>query len=702
MQKEINDSPFHRGERKIQSKLGVRENMERFGRMVIRDHLPEQHQQFYQQLPFILVGHADPDNNAWASIICEPKGFIESPTNTTVEINTSLINGDPLKETLELNSASNIETPLGVLGIELPSRRRNRIAAHVTDYTENQIQLQVDQAFGNCPQYIQARELTFPKDTIRPAATVESFCSFDSMATQHIESADTFFIASHYNSQKNKASDGADVSHRGGRPGFVKVSDDKNIIIPDYLGNNHFNTFGNIDENGKAGLLFIDFESGDLLTLTGTAKINWDPEAIKHFDGAQRLLEFKLTKGRRIKSGLAVQWSKAEFSQNSLLTGTWQESELVELNETKRNQWVDYEVKSTVQESKDIRSIYLTPVDGKKMSFIPGQFLTVKSNIEDVAHIRTYTVSSASDDPYYRISVKREISNASDRPNGIFSNYVHDQLQVGDFIQAKAPSGQFSFESNGQASVLLMAAGIGITPMISLLRQALINAVKTRHLRPITLIAIARNLKERAFYQEIGELIDSSGGQMNVYWCLTQPEPDAQLGIDYDIEGRPDEKLIEQVLTDKDNQVYLCGPGAFMQASYDTLRKLGISDPNIYAEAFGPSALMRDDHIDQPEIAEQALVSIVQGAEQSIVEQQWSRRDGSLLEFLESHGFSPSFACRSGQCGSCKAKLTAGVVSNFLPVSAEIEEGDILLCCSKPSKNKQTSMPEISIQLLDV
>ena len=699
MLEEINDSPFHRGERKIQSMLGVRENMERFGRMVIRDHMPQQHQQFYQQLPFILIGHADHDNNAWASIICEPKGFIESPNNTSLNINSSLISGDPLKETLKFDSVQNIQTPLGLLGIELPSRRRNRMAAHVSSYTENQIQLQVDQAFGNCPQYIQSRELTFLKKADRTAVTVEDFNSFDSKATEQIESADTFFIASHYNSQKNRASDGADVSHRGGRPGFIKIVDDKNIIIPDYLGNNHFNTFGNISENGKAGLLFIDFESGDLLTLTGTAKINWDADAIKYFDGAQRLLEFKLSKGRRVKNGLPVRWGKAEFSQNSLLTGTWHESRQTEINETKRNHWMDYEVKAVVEEALDIRSLYLTPISGNISSFLPGQFLTLKSNIDGLEQLRTYTVSSAPDDPYYRISVKREVSKKKDVANGIFSNFIHDRLQVGDVLQAKAPNGRFSFESNGLSSVLLMAAGIGITPMISIFRQALIDAVKTRHLRPMTLFAVARNLKERAFYQEIGELIDSSGGQMNVYWCLTQPEPHAQLGIDYDFEGRPDSKIIERILTAKDNHVYVCGPSAFMQTSYDILRKLGIDDSKIYAEAFGPSALIRDDQIKQPEIAQQALISIEQGEAQTIVEQQWSSGDGSLLEFLESHGFSPSFACRSGKCGSCKVKIKKGKISHFVVPDITLEDGEILLCSSKPAKNDDMSIPSVTICL---
>ena len=118
-------SPFHPGEQKIQQQLGVREQMERFGNRVIRDHMPEPHREFYQQLPFIFVGHADAQGWPWASILFDEPGFITSSDNKTLTINAQPVVGDPLAESLTP------DTRLGLLGIELPTRRRNRLAAHI-------------------------------------------------------------------------------------------------------------------------------------------------------------------------------------------------------------------------------------------------------------------------------------------------------------------------------------------------------------------------------------------------------------------------------------------------------------------------------------------------------------------------------------------------------------------------------------------
>lgn len=150
-------SPFHIGEQQLQTRFGVREKMERFGRQVIRDYMPDQHRDFYSQLPFIFVGHADKEGWPWASIIYNEQEFIASPTAKILEINTLPVEGDPLKESLDFAVEQNLR--LGLLGVELSTRRRNRLAAHITDYSDNYLQLEIDQAFGNCPQYIQKRKL---------------------------------------------------------------------------------------------------------------------------------------------------------------------------------------------------------------------------------------------------------------------------------------------------------------------------------------------------------------------------------------------------------------------------------------------------------------------------------------------------------------------------------------------------------------
>ncbi|MBV1910442.1 MAG: pyridoxamine 5'-phosphate oxidase family protein [Kangiellaceae bacterium] len=693
------DSPFHQGEHNIQQRLGVRESMERFGRMVIRDHMPEQHRIFYQQLPFIVLGHSDPSGAPWASIVSRPPGFIESPSERELLINAPVDPADPLFDTLEINQSQSKQTKLGLLGIELPTRRRNRLSAHVSSMTNESLSLVIEQSFGNCPQYIQARKFEFISSQEIGRSTFESFHKLDKRAKNIIESADTFFIASAFDSGNELASDGADVSHRGGRPGFVKVQNDGKLVIPDYRGNNHFNTFGNIEETGKAGLLFVDFNSGELLTLTGNAKIIWDSPEIKYFEGAQRLLEFEVTKGRFIKNAIAARWSKPEYSPNSLLTGTWAEASSARHAEQKRQQWLDYQVESIADESKNIRSFYLKPTEGNIFNFKPGQFLTIRLLINGKPLIRTYTISSATSDGIYRISVKRDSVKSNELRDGIVSNYLHNKVRSGQVIQAKAPAGNFVFETDKQKPALLVAAGIGITPMISMLRQSLIDAIKTRYLRPITLIAIARNESERAFYDEIESLVDGSNGQINVYWCLTEPENKTKTHTTFNLKGRPSDEIYRQLLPSKQTDVFLCGTSDFMQQTYDMIRKIGLSDHAIHAESFGPSSLERDGEKEDHQFAKNALVTVYQNESIQTLEQQWSDADGSLLEFLESHGVQPTYGCRSGQCGSCKATLANGKVEHYLPISAELDSNEVLLCCAKPAASSESGLQKLAIHI---
>jgi len=297
-------SPFHRGEQEIQTRLGVRDKMERFGQQVIRDYLPQEHRDFYQQLPYILAGHADSNGWPWASMLFNQSSLMVSPHPEVLNINAKPVVGDPLLKSL------NEGLRVGLLGIELETRRRNRISAHIEKVTEKGFSLGVDQAFGNCPQYIQPRTLSWLEEGAAAQQTVERISSFDHSALTLIGCSDTFFVASSLGRDANEASDGADVSHRGGDSGFVRIDDVHTLTIPDYSGNLHFNTLGNFIENPKAGLLFVDFEKGHMLTMTGTAEILWDSEDMDSFIGAERLWRFRIDHGFWLKNVLPMRWDK--------------------------------------------------------------------------------------------------------------------------------------------------------------------------------------------------------------------------------------------------------------------------------------------------------------------------------------------------------------------------------------------------------
>lgn len=309
------NSPFHRGEQALQARAGKREEIETFGRRMIRDYLPEQHRSFYRQLPLLLVGSVDNDGWPWASALAGEPGFISSPDEHHLQINALPLAGDPLAENLQRGAA------LGMLGIEFASRRRNRLNGDVAAINPSGFNVAVRQAFGNCPQYIQTRSFAFQRDPLEAlSATPEHFQQFDQAAQDLIAAADTFFVASFARQENNAAGDGVDISHRGGLPGFVKM-DHNTLSIPDYRGNFHFNTLGNFLLNPTAGLLFIDFASGDVLQLTGAVEIVWEGAEVSDFPGAQRIWRFTLDHGRRLRGALPLRWQFGEYSPQTLQVG---------------------------------------------------------------------------------------------------------------------------------------------------------------------------------------------------------------------------------------------------------------------------------------------------------------------------------------------------------------------------------------------
>jgi uncharacterized protein len=303
-------SPFHRGEQAIQNRVGVRERVEKIGNIAIRDHLPDQHREFYAQLAFVFIGALDRPGRPWASMLFGRPGFIESPDSRTLEVRTSMIDGDPLAGELAPDSS------LGLLGMEYETRRRNRLSAQVIVAEPNRLSLRVVQSFGNCPQYIQARSASVLDaiDSLGQARDIHVISSFDDKASQLVTSADNFYIASHHREEAESVSGGADVSHRGGKPGFVKVLDDVTLQFPDYAGNNHFNTFGNLLLNPQAGLTFVDFEQGDIVFFSGRTEIIWEGPDVEKIPGAKRLVRFTLEQGRRVTNAVPIRWHFLSYS----------------------------------------------------------------------------------------------------------------------------------------------------------------------------------------------------------------------------------------------------------------------------------------------------------------------------------------------------------------------------------------------------
>lgn len=312
-------SPFHYGEHEAQARVGVREKMEAVGRRMIRDHMPDDHRQLYSILPFLIVGSIDSSGRPWASLMAGRPGFLSTPDDRTLAVAARPLFADPLAEALHVGSR------LGVLGILPGARRRNRLSGRIVQAGPDGFSIAVDQAFGNCPKYIQARgiECLEQLDAPKNEYPCERFTSFDAAAERRIELSDTLFIATAYSGARQDEADGVDVSHRGGRPGFVKVEDDRTFVMPDFSGNYAFNTIGNILTNPKSGFLFIDFAMREILYLTGRSEIVWEGAEVAAFEGAQRLVRFHLDQGIRVEGSLPLRFNFADYSPFLARTGTW-------------------------------------------------------------------------------------------------------------------------------------------------------------------------------------------------------------------------------------------------------------------------------------------------------------------------------------------------------------------------------------------
>lgn len=679
---------WHAGEKTIQQQVGVSDYMDEVGKRVVRDYMPTQHRDFYTQIPFIVLGSVDRAGDAWATLAIGHPGFISSPTAQSLDIDALRDPGDPASEGLREGDA------IGLLGIEMHTRRRNRVNGIIGPSVNGALHFEVDQSFGNCPRYIQLRDYEFARDPRQAfTAEAEESAALGAHARGMIEASDMFFVASYADREDRRQ---VDASSRGGRPGFVRINADGTLTIPDFNGNLFFATLGNILLNGKAGLLFADYETGDVLQMTGDAQVVLDSPEIAAFQGAERLWTFRPRRVIVRRGALALRWSarKDGASPASLMTGDWwQASDRLKAAEL-ASQWRPFKVVDVVNESATIRSFHLQPADG--VGLLPhqaGQYLPIRLPVGEAGKmtIRTYTLSVAPSDRIYRISVKRD---------GAVSQWLHDRIKVGDVIEARAPAGAFTIDPTHQRPAVLVGAGIGITPMLAMLKHVVYEGLRKQKVRPTVLVQSARSRKDRAFTRELEELEEKAGGAVRILRVLSDVS-DAEEGADYDAAGRVDAELLSRFVPIEEADVYLCGPPPFMQAIYDDLRRRSILDVRIHAEAFGPASLVRI--VDGPDMTPtrrppaSAPVHVV--FTESMKEARWTPESGTLLDLAEARGLNPDYSCRAGNCGTCKVKLLAGAVTYVQEPTAEIAEDEVLICCAVPAASEGDEASRLHIAL---
>ena len=558
-------SPFHPAELELQRQAGVVDAIDRQGRGMIRTFLPVQQMEFYPRLQLLYVGSLDASGQPWASVLCAPDdkpgaggataaavGFVQCPDPKTLVVGAGTVaTDDPLHGNLAPGS------PLGLLGLEHHSRRRNRANGRVvvggsSSGPEAGFRVAVQQSFGNCPQYINARSFRREPAPFTPPDALQALQQgpLSDAATQLIHASDTHFIASACPGDSSDPTAGCDISHRGGRPGFVRVAPAEGggsrLDIPDWSGNKHFNTLGNIAAEPRVGLLFVDWRSGDVLHVAGIAAVERGGPRVAAFPGAERLLSVSVTTWRLRKGALALREDTSvpvAMSPFLAATATWDMAEAATALAAAKTAagagadgsaalWLPFLVSSVTDESATVKSFVFVPEGGSGVPLhVPGQHLRLRlPSLTDTE--RSYTISSQPNGRSLTISVRRQ---------GAASVHLHDCCPPGSHVLLRSVAGgRFVLDRASPRPPVLLSAGIGVTPMLAMLEGASLpgnEKVAASPLRELAWVHVARSGAEHPFRERVRSLLQAVGHVApRVYY--TQPLDGDVLGRDYDVSGR--------------------------------------------------------------------------------------------------------------------------------------------------------------------
>ena len=336
-------------------------------------------------------------------------------------------------------------------------------------------------------------------------------------------------------------------------------------------------------------------------------------------------------------------------------------------------------VSSIHKESDSVTSFDLMPIDGKTLPvFQAGQFVVLRLPIDPgkPPALRSYSLSDVPGADHFRISVKNEL-------NGIGSSFLCNRAREGDVLDVSAPRGSFTLRS-GQNPVVLLSAGVGATPVMSMLHAL----AAEKSLREIWWIYGACNRVEHPFAEESRSLLKqlSRGREYIVY---SRPAADDKLGADFDATGHIDAALLEKIGVSRASDFYLCGPTSFLQNMNDGLRNWGVPAGNVHTEIFGSleaitpgmAQVVHTPHLPQGQPGSGPQVSFARSG----ITAAWDPKFKSLLELAEACDVPVRWSCRIGVCHTCMTDLIDGsIVYNPEPLERPAA-GNVLVCCSQPT-----------------
>lgn len=626
--------PYHEGELTVQEHAGAT-GAAKMSAGILGDRIPGGAMAFVSQQTMAVLGSIDGYGNVWASLLFGNAGFLRAEDPHTVHLQRHTCHGaagDPLWENLDSDPR------LGMLLIELVTRRRLRINGSVRRSGRGDYFIEVQRAYANCPKYIQRRRMELPDATnAGPLPSYREGGQLNLAQQAWIGNTDTLFVASAHPEQ------GVDASHRGGQPGFVKVLSPHRLRIPDFSGNNMFNTLGNFICYPHAGLVFIDFGRGRILQLSGHPILLWDePDMLGETGGTERYWEFEVKAWR--ESGLTVhpRWHFIDYSPFNPIPGkSTGETGVQPLRLRVDRVWV---------ETGRVKGFQFSAADGEELpAFEAGAHLPVRirDRSGDLVERQYSLLSDPADRTRYRIAV---LAEAHGRGGSL---YMHEAVRAGDTLQAMPPRNGFPLEIDAGHSILI-AGGIGITPLLSMLHTLRATG------KSFDLHYSARRLSDLAFREEIERLAgdrahfyasQETGQRLDLQRILSVPVPDTH--------------------------IYVCGPRTMIGAVRDLAQASGWTAEQIHFESFGSTASAHDRALSVTLAKTGKTVQVPAGR--------------SILDVLLDEGMAIPHDCKRGECSLCITRVLEGEPEHRdLCLSKEEHKDSMCLCVSRAKGEKLT------------
>jgi len=344
-----------------------------------------------------------------------------------------------------------------------------------------------------------------------------------------------------------------------------------------------------------------------------------------------------------------------------------------------------FTVAKKVLECEDVNAFYLRPHDGRPLpAFKPGQYLTFQLDLpgRDRPIIRCYSLSSSPhQQEFYRVTIKKEKAppDRPELPSGASSSYFNDVVREGDLLNVKAPAGHFFLDMARMNPIVLIAGGVGITPMLSMAKAIAASGSK----RESWFFFGVRNRREHIHKAEL-EKLAAENENIRVQVCYSRPSPDEVKGRDYHHEGRVCIELLKELLPSNNFEYYLYG--AFMKSITDGLEAWGVPESDMHFEAFGPATVKKK--VSPPTASEtvhQARLMVVFSRSGKTI--RWEPSTGNLLDFARSQNVKIDSGCCAGSCGSCVVAIKSGDVDYITQPSSPPEAGTCLACVCRPKSN---------------